>query len=442
MALIIFAQALQFALNPSGSQVGDSYAYGFGAERDWSKFSFSGDALRNWPIVLVNLILLDPKMQIFFQTIFSTLVWCFLINTISKIIQKHYLLPSFILISVFSLSPFILSWNSVILAESYSISLIVLVFTLTLRLIHKPSSANKISLVITSYLWLSVHNRNLLAGLVLIGLLISLTWKKIPSLVMNNKSLTFLVVIFIAHLVIVGSNQKDQNYGENVSYNQVLPFYVFSNHPSAPEIQSRLLRVPEMYCMSKGNFNDLNSLVQFASNNCSESLQWMDSNFRIWYLKFLVANPKILLTMVNGGIIASNSPSNLYAGSLSIMPRSATAFYFGDRNYFLGSQENITSAIPVDTIILNAPIYLWMLIFLILFFMSLPRLSARNELPRIFLFPLLLIGSWALLWIFIMPIVIPSEFFRLTIQFYTILILSCILIVFTEFGKIKVLGKE
>lgn len=377
-------------------------------------------------------------LQILIQTIFSIFVWCYLLRTVSKIVKQRYLLSCYTLICVLSLSPYILSWNSVILAESYSISFIVLIFSLIIRIMCYPSIAHKLSLIFSTYLWLSIHNRNLLAGVLLLVFLTLLFIKKIYSLVLKNKLLTFLIGILMIHLVIIGNNQKDENYGDNISYSQVLPFYVFSNHPSASEIQKRLLQVPEMECMSAGNFDDLNLLVQFTARNCPESLMWIDTNFVLWYLKFLVTNPNITLTMINAGVIAANSPSTLYAGSLSVVPKSVTAIYFGERNFFLGLQDNITQVVPVDTIRLTSPIYLWMFIFMCIIFISFKNFSLRNSSSQLFLILFLLIGSWALIWILIMPIVIPSEFFRLSIQFYTILILSCIVIIFTEIGQIKI----
>jgi hypothetical protein len=241
--------------------------------------------------------------------------------------------------------------------------------------------------------------------------------------------------------VTVSNNQKNQEYGNGITYNQVVPFYVFSNNPSGSFITESLIKVPQMACISQGNSNDINQLVEYASINCRDSLEWIDSNFWKWYMKFLATHPKLIGTMINSGVIAANSPSAFYSGVLTLIPQSLTNLYFGDRNFYLGSSSSKVDPIEVRNLYLVSPVYFWVILyfFILIIKVKFQRRKFKYD-PAIDIgFTL---GLWAILCMLLTPIIIPSELFRLTIQFYAILIPSVLFIIFCGYDKVKFLGMK
>ena len=73
------AALINFFFNPYGLQVGDSIAYAFGGQQNFDLLSFTGHSLRNWPVVLINLVLSNNLLQILVQSLFSAFSWSFLI---------------------------------------------------------------------------------------------------------------------------------------------------------------------------------------------------------------------------------------------------------------------------------------------------------------------------------------------------------------------------
>jgi hypothetical protein len=425
--VIIFAQIIQYVFNPKGTFVGDSFGYGYGPARDWEKFSFFGNSLRNWPIVGINLVLNKPELQILAQSMFSTFAWCLLILSLSKTLKsKHYLL-AIISISSLALSPKILSWNSVVLSESYSISLIIILFAMVLKLMRNATLPGKIVFVFTFYLWISLHPRNFVFACLLIIAFVALYFRVFLRFLINNKSVTAIICLILIHAFVVTENQGKQPFGQNITYSQVTAFYTFSNHPSSSQIKAELLRVPEMRCIATSEIEDIFDLVSFASENCQESLSWIDSNFKSWYLQFQAKNPKLVLTLINYGLIAGNSPSNLYAPYISILPIPIDMLFFGDRNFFLGSVNSKSEQIDLESLKVSAPIYLWIAVYFSFFFSFFWRkyysnLKNREPLKEY----LLVLTTWAFISQVSVFLIMPSEHFRLSIQFYLIFIISLI----------------
>ena len=110
-AIIFSAGAFQFFLNPRGAFQGDSKAYGFGAERDWSLLSFTGNSLRNWPLFSINLILGSQILQVIFLFAISIASWVCLLFQTKNYFQGIYRHVACIAIVLLAISPQVLSWN-------------------------------------------------------------------------------------------------------------------------------------------------------------------------------------------------------------------------------------------------------------------------------------------------------------------------------------------
>ena len=424
---ITIAQTIQYLFNPKGSYVGDSFAYGYGPVRDWDSFSFFGNSLRNWPIVGMNLILNNPEFQVLFQSVLSVFAWSFLVIVLSAAIKAKYSSIVTILISCLAISPKILSWNSVILAESYSISLIVILFSIQLKLMKNATRSGKIYFVLIFYLWISLHPRNFYFAILLIVLFIALMFKNFLNLLMSNKITTIIICFLMIHVFIVSQNQGNQPFGENITYNQVAAFYAFSNHPSSSQVKDALLEVPEMKCITASTIDDIFELVKFASKNCQSSLSWIDSNFKLWYVNFLAKNPNFALTLVNYGLVAGNSPATLYAPHITILPMPIDMLFFGERNFFLGSMDSRSAEIDLQSLKVFAPVYLWVAIFLFILLLYFSRknhsiIFCKNPLIT----HLLILTTWAFVSMISVFIIMPSEHFRLGIQFYCIFLVSLV----------------
>ena len=181
--LIISANLLQFSLKPTGFSQGDSWAYGYGSVRNWSNLSFTGEALRKWPIVLINTTLASPTLQTLFQFILSITAWCSLIWVLSKYLDNRLIT---VLITILALSPQVLSWNSVHLSESYAISTGIIILS-TLFSKYKENKTFVFALL-SLFVFLNTKPSNFLAFLLLTPILSLYLIKKWRTIKFNKNN--------------------------------------------------------------------------------------------------------------------------------------------------------------------------------------------------------------------------------------------------------------
>jgi hypothetical protein len=214
----IFVAALtNFFFNPYGLQVGDSIAYAFGNQPNFDLLSFTGHSLRNWPVVLINLVLSNSLLQILAQSLFSAFSWSFLIFQYyrSNLLRKKEFAIFTVLLFMTSQN---LTWNSTQLAESYSISFVVLFLALSIKLKSNKSAFNAFKLILVTYLWALIHGRNF-STLVVFATIFSFAFLLKPNFRKLNLHLTFkrFVLIFVTlvlllHVLTVSNNQSNQEY--------------------------------------------------------------------------------------------------------------------------------------------------------------------------------------------------------------------------------------
>jgi len=240
---IFVASIINFLFNPFGLQVGDSIAYAFGSQENFQLLSFTGNSLRNWPIVFMNLILANSLLQILVQSLFSAFSWSFLIHHYNKsnLLRKR---EFSVLTAILFMTSQNLTWNATQLAESYSISLVIVLLALLINLIANKSDFNTFIFILCVYLWASIHGRNF-STLVVFGTIFTIAFfkkYKLPNLNLllsfRRVSLLFLSLVLLTHLLIVSNNQSKQEYEVGIGYKALAYTYTFASQPEAARVRS------------------------------------------------------------------------------------------------------------------------------------------------------------------------------------------------------------
>ena len=456
IGLICFANVMQFSLSPRGSFFGDSIAYGAGDNRNWEQLSFLGNSLRNWPIVLLNVALGDRVLQTFAQFAGSAFVWSYLIWNIQRYITgKTYYVVS-VMVTILAISPHIISWNSVLLAESYAISCLVLVLIFGFRYTATKSKIDRSLLAGAILFWATLQSRHFLALIVLV--LVSLPFFLRP-LFIKARSIGVGTIIAlsltVSYIGFININQQTNDFNSGISYRAFSNIYTFAAHSQSATIKSSLANEPGFDCVELKNNSDVIVIAEKLVKNCPIALKWLEENYSFWYAKFLVQHPTYTLKLLVEGIANSNNPPEFYAGTVSISPTILNSIYFGSRNYSFGSFENVSdkmvlvenekqqfvvvtkgNTVSYNAIKANAPIFLWFYLAILLFLRSLYksvhvfRNTREKEVQ-----PLMWLVCLSLLGFAINLLVCPAEYFKLTIQFSTLLFLGTILMVATEFNS-------
>ncbi len=449
IGLIIFAYLFQFGLNPEGVLFGDSVAYGAGDSRNWNLISISGNSLRNWPLVLTNVTLGNSTLQTLSQFIVAAFVWSGLIwNTQRFLKTKHFYLSSS-LVTILAISPYVVSWNSVLLGESYGLSFLVLTITTCLRWSFMKNKRAAMYFILSLLSWSSLQSRNFLAlcALCIIFLpLVALLKKK-----WFNRQTILMVTIFallFSYLGVISYNQQNQDYDVAISYRALSNLYTFAAHSQADVIKSELKKQPGFECMGIDSMTDVIAISRKLVDTCPAALSWIEDEYFSWYTKFLISHPVYTSRLLLEGLAASNNPSEFYAGTLSIAPTLFNGLFFGSRNYSFGSFENVSNKMVLiendkqqfvviskgetksyNAVKANAPIFLWIFLALFLLTFRIRNMMARKSwLIDSEFEPMFIILVLSILGFGINLLVCPAEYFKLTIQYSVALFLSVILI--------------
>ena len=451
IGLVVFAHIFQFGLNPAGAFFSDSYAYGAGDLRNWKLFSLIGHSLRNWPIVLTNLTLGNRILQTSAQFIFSTIVWSILIWYMHRFLnaRKFYLASALVLI--LAISPHVLSWNSVLLGDSYGLSFMVLTIAMCLRWGFTKNRNHGIYFLLGLIGWSSLQSRNFLAFLALTLLIVPLLFLfKIVKLGECRRVIVLVMTLLIFYVGAISVNQQNQDYyADNaISYRALTNIYTFAAHSQSGIIKSELKKQPGFDCMGIEEMTDVIAISKKLVSECPVAHKWLEHSYLEWYLKFLLLHPAYSTKLLLEGLAASNNPSEFYAGTVSIAPTLFNGLFFGSRNYSFGTFENVENKMLLiendkqqivvitkgetksyNAVKANAPIFFWIFLALFLFISRIISFyKKKTQISPHELDPMYLVLFLSLLGFAINLLISPAEYFRLTIQFSVALFLSVTLI--------------
>lgn len=438
--IILASNTLQISLQPMGFRQGDSWAYGFSNMRDWELVSFTGHALRKWPLVLTNTIIGNIQLQMFLQTIFSCFAWIYLVHVVSRTYgQKN---PAILVIGILGSTRQIVSWNSIQLSESWSISSLVVVIALIISLSQKFSRKKAFYFLLFLLIALNTKPSTLLAAVILFPILVLfIFYSKRTRLLTNNKSLTIATIGVLAYSSLLNVNQAAQNLqdeGTGQSYAAAQATAVISNiNPEARAVIKEISKVKQVSCLALSEFKTPQELTEAMKNGCKESEVWLTENFPKWYLAFLISNPVYVSKIFATSLSAGNSPYSMYGGSVSILPETLTELFFGNRNYANRLNQDSAQKIEIDKIEIVSPIFFWLILgFLILAF---ARFQQREYRSAPLGNPWTACGvliSLGVITVLVSGVLIPNEWFRQSIVGQVEIFIGVILLG-AEYWKIR-----
>lgn len=438
ITLILVTNALQYSLKPSGFRQGDSWAYGFGNERDWDLVSFSGHALRKWPLVLANTLLGNIQLQILLQTLFSCFSWIVLVFVVSRLYGGNN--PAVIAIGILGSIRQIVSWNSIQLSESWSISSVTLVVALGISLSNFYSRRKAIAFLVCLLISLNTKPSTLLAAVLLIPILILLLIIfKQTHLVLKRKSLMAGIIAIAVYSGFLNVNQAAenlQNEGMGQSYAAAQGSAVISNiNPEARTVINAISGVKQLSCLDLKEMKSPQEITELMKYDCIESEEWLTNDFAFWYLNFLISNPDYVVKIFGTSLSAGNSPYSMYGGSVSIIPEPLSQVFFGSRNYANRLNQESAQNIELDKIEVISPIFGWLISGVgFLFFVSRKLIKQKSAHEHLSLFAFGFLICLGLMTTLVSGVLIPNEWFRQSIVGQLEIFLGTILL-YAEYSK-------
>jgi hypothetical protein len=262
-----------------------------------SEISFIGNSLRPWTINLIFQLFSNDVQILIFHIVFASFAWTFLFFTLFKLpLPKVNIFLSTTLLFLFSLTPFIYSWEKFILSESIvNSSFIIFVGLLINKVNYNYEPLNRIFLNL-SWLFLLI-SRPIFALCLLPLLFININFKSFKRVLQQiTICLIFLIYVFIINqnssnkwLEYMGTPREGLTFSHFASpnFSKSQDFVTFAKLNSAPEC---------LYNSAKQN-NSPWFTARDYNFNCKSGVEWIDSNFLSSYINFLLS-PKNLYNFV------------------------------------------------------------------------------------------------------------------------------------------------
>ena len=406
---------------PTPSKYPDSESYLPESLFDFSQVSVFGNANRPWPITLTYSLLSSSTSIFIFQMLFSTLCWSFLLITSKKHFHSSkFFKPAQVSLIVLALTPQINQWDSVLLAPSITISLLVLTVAFLIRFknVEPLGLLDRSSFLVLALLVGSLKVTNLPIVL-LIGFLLVQSCKKIASRKLRLIQ-TVMVIFVISFVSIVGFNT---NKHWEASYSGTTLMWQLGEQSPVTSDYSNFLetrtRAPE--CLFEdAPFKDPGVAFNSKSQNCKEFSEYLKHEMSTDFIRFLISNPRAIVQSIATGVgaILSGAGSH-YGNSFSLLPKPVSEIYFGSTSptfteLGISDQSSGSSLLESTTgFWLFGPSFLVATLLIISSMVCYLRKRVRPAWP---ITAGILVMTFQLV---ISIVLLPSEWFRQTIPFIT-----------------------
>ena len=262
-----------------------------------SEISIIGNSLRPWTINLIFQLFSNDVQILIFHIVFASFAWTFLFFTLIKLpLPKVNMFLSTTLLFLFSLTPFIYSWDKFILSESIVNSSFIIFVGLLINKVK--SNYEPLNRIFLNFIWLFLLISRPIFAICLIPLLfININFKSYKRVLQQIITcLIFLIYVFIINqnssnkwLEYMGTPREGLTFSHFASpnFSKSKDFVTFAKLNSAPEC---------LYNSENQNDSPWFTARDYNSN-CKSGVEWIESSFLLSYVDFLLS-PKNLYNFV------------------------------------------------------------------------------------------------------------------------------------------------
>jgi len=287
-AVYLLVQSNSFLAVRQAAIVADSIDYTYPATLDFNDPHLWASAKPWLAAILYKLAGNSPTVIDALQLAISSLAWLYFAWVFIQSIRDERLkVGAFALILALSLTPAVQVWNHVLLSESISISLMVVILALWLRSLQKWRWLYPLGLILLLGLWLNARETN-----VYLCLLITIEIF-IVGLLRRNQRYYWLVAAILGVLLAVHSWMAEMPTLPrwvyplgNIILQRILPnpqyveYFADNGMPVTPELLSL-----------SGGWAFSQDFAIFNSNSLREFERWLFTYGKAAYIQFLVAHP-------------------------------------------------------------------------------------------------------------------------------------------------------
>jgi len=222
----------------------------------------------------------------FFQSIFSLLCWSFLAFQISNVIKSRWLkIPAFTLVLLFSLSENIIQWDSVLLSESVSLSLMALFLAGWFWILNSWKWQKVVYLVVVAFFWTFSRETN--AWIILmIGIITAViaVWKG------SFKRYLIIAGVFI---LFFATNEISSNTGHRwiFPFLNILSQRILPNKENTSFFSKNGMPVTPALMRMSGKWASRENWAYYRDPALKDFRMWLHNNGKSTYIHWLLSRP-------------------------------------------------------------------------------------------------------------------------------------------------------
>lgn len=170
-AVVFLIRLIQVCSSPGAGEASDSIVFINMASLPWTDAGLWGGLRPPLVALCYKILRMHPPAIAVFQSMFSLLCWGLLSLAVAGSVQTTWLKSlAYTLVMLFGLSTDVITWDFMIMSESVSISLFVLLVALAFWLLQQWHPAKLLALIVTGGLWSFCRETNawLLLGMAIV----------------------------------------------------------------------------------------------------------------------------------------------------------------------------------------------------------------------------------------------------------------------------------
>jgi hypothetical protein len=305
-----------------------TYRYGF---LDWDILS----SHRGFGITLPYTLIPNDFLIVIFQFSMVTFAGMFLIRELGQISGKYKYLA---ILSVFAVlnSPTVAIWDVWLLSHSLSMSYNIISFTFLIKFSRKRQV--KYLYAFGFFIFLSSVSRPnnqvvliLVLTFLIIQLLSSVNWRRIKNAYKSNIALSLYFIVLI--LISTGVNSNLEKKWSPQLPVAILPYILDARVPISVDLIREAkadLKIPDCAFPSQALVNDNGKYLKTVYEECEAGVVWLENDFRNWYIRFLLTEPKSTLKAISfGTTIGLGYPTNYGEYFPTVVPEPILKLFIG-----------------------------------------------------------------------------------------------------------------
>lgn len=327
LVIVWASRILTFLAFPQGTRFPDSSGYtleGSPFSSDW----LLGDLQRPWPTPVLYALLPSDPLRILGQLALSGAAWTLLIVTVAGLLRGSLLrLAVGLLLALLASTPFVLQWDSSLLAPSLIQTSLIALLAFSIRLLQEVTWSRLVWTLGAFAVFGATKGPHLLILAVLLltlGLALRLRMTYLQLIAFSVSAL------LISAWSVTVSYNVDRAWPNSYS-GQTALWLLGGQSRIAEPLSTWLQESGAPSCVTQdAPYANLSASIAAVVQDCPEASQYLRESMQSDVIGFLVANPVEASRLVADGIGASLITNGTqYGAVVTVVPESVSNFFFG-----------------------------------------------------------------------------------------------------------------